>query len=286
MSTIEDYYQLVKPGIVYGNLIHAVAGALFAVSYSWSWTTFIAMMAGVSLVIASACVANNIIDRRYDSKMERTKQRAMATHRIGIKQAVLYSFGLAAIGFIFLISYTNTLTVLLGVLAYISYVGFYTLSKPRTRWSTFIGTIPGALPGVAGYTALSNQLTFEAWMIGLILIAWQLPHFFAIGLRRSKEYERAGFPLFVVGHQPKQGRLIIIASLAIYALCVFIFSAFALSPVAGGLFCALTGWWLVSAVFDKRSSQLWAKSVFLKSLVLTLALPIIGLVEVVFVRWL
>ena len=77
---MKTYYQLAKPGIVYGNAITALAAFVFASHQHVHIPLLLATLAGLSLCIASACVLNNIIDRDIDSRMERTKQRAPLPH--------------------------------------------------------------------------------------------------------------------------------------------------------------------------------------------------------------
>ena len=78
MDTIRDYYWLAKPGIVYGNITHAFACALFAWALApGSAFAVIWMMVGLALIIGSACVINCIMDRGLDAKMERTKKRPL-----------------------------------------------------------------------------------------------------------------------------------------------------------------------------------------------------------------
>ena len=65
---IRTYYYLTKPGIVYGNLLTAVAGFLIGSGWQFNLITFIAMVVGIAFVMASGCVFNNVLDRKIDSK--------------------------------------------------------------------------------------------------------------------------------------------------------------------------------------------------------------------------
>ena len=99
METIKIYYRLTKPGIVYGNAIVAVAGFLFASRGNIDIWLLLAMLFGISFVIASACVLNNYIDRDVDSKMSRTKRRAVPAGKVSGRNAIAYAIILGVIGF-------------------------------------------------------------------------------------------------------------------------------------------------------------------------------------------
>jgi protoheme IX farnesyltransferase len=154
---IKEYYQLTKPGIIYGNLITAAGGFLLASQGQIQWGLFLAILAGTALVIGSACVFNNYIDRGIDQKMERTKQRAMVKGSISGPAALTYGTILFILGFIVLAWYTNWLTLGIGILAFIIYVAVYGLSKRRSVHGTIVGSFAGAAPVVAGYTTVTDR---------------------------------------------------------------------------------------------------------------------------------
>lgn len=195
---LKEYYTLIKPGIVRGNLLAAVGGFLLASRSSIDVGLLLAAMVGTALVIASACVFNNYIDRSIDQQMERTKQRALVTGKISSVHAIVYGALLGVVGFVLLALYTNSLTVLLGLIAFVFYVVIYGIGKRKTVHSTLIGTIPGALPPVAGYTAVTNDLDTAAVLLFLIMVFWQMPHFYAIGMFRRRDYAEAGLPIMPV----------------------------------------------------------------------------------------
>ena len=275
MSAFSTYYALTKPGIIYGNSLHIVAGCLLGATVVWSWTSFFGVILGAGLVMASACVVNNIFDREHDAKMKRTKSRALATKQLSTRNAWIFAFILAMAGFFLLITLTNTLTFVLGGVAYVFYVIFYTFLKPITAWNTVVGTIPGALPGMAGYTAITGQLDSIAVVFGLVLVLWQLPHFFAISLRRGDEYQKSGFNMFTNNVSSATAKKTIIALIGAYAASVAWLGYIGLSYLAAGIYIALSLYWLFVAISYKAVIKKWAKQVFLVSLLLTVALPVI-----------
>jgi len=108
---LKAYYQLTKPGIIYGNILTATAGFLFATKLRHIHIgLLLATLIGTALVIAAACVFNNYIDRGIDKKMARTKKRALVQGAIPARNALVYATVLVLAGFGVLIAKTNWLT--------------------------------------------------------------------------------------------------------------------------------------------------------------------------------
>lgn len=200
MKQVKNYYHLIKPGIVWSNTIAVIAGFFFAtsVAHKLPLGTFLCVVIGTALIIASACVINNYIDRNIDKAMKRTKNRALVTGEIKGTGAISYGVILGVIGFILLIIGTNLLTFVLGVVAYIFYVVIYGLAKRASEHGTLVGSIPGALPPVAGYVAIVGRIDLAAVLLFLLWVTWQMAHFYSIAIYRVDEYKAAGVPLITV----------------------------------------------------------------------------------------
>ena len=69
---------------------------------------------------------------------------------------------------------------------FILYVLVYTPIKHRSVYATLIGSISGAVPPVVGYTAVANNLDLGVLILFLILVFWQMPHFYSIAIFRIK----------------------------------------------------------------------------------------------------
>lgn len=79
---LRRYFQVTKPGIIMGNLISVAGGFLLASRGEIDWLLFALTLLGLSLVVASGCVVNNVIDRDIDAAMARTKTRVTVTGEI------------------------------------------------------------------------------------------------------------------------------------------------------------------------------------------------------------
>jgi protoheme IX farnesyltransferase len=275
VATASEYYRLVKPGIVYGNSLHYISGVLFAASIAWNAVAAIGGLVGVMTIIASACIVNNYIDRDLDTRMKRTNKRASATRAIPVSVGITMAAILVLLGFASLVLTTNVLTVWLGIIAYVGYTFIYTLSKRYTVHHTLIGTIPGALPALAGYTALTNHIDLMGGLLFLLIALWQLPHFYAIGIYRRKEYGAAGVPLLTDAYSLTAIRRYILILLIGYVAVAALMSIFSLN-IAGALI--VTGgavWWVIMSMRTwHKDADSWSRGVFFRSLAITLSLPV------------
>lgn len=199
MDQLKSYYQLTKPGVLYGNVLTAVAGFFLAAQGQVDWAVFLALLVGQTLVIASACVMNNYLDQDIDKIMKRTKKRPSVTGVIGDTQMKLFSGALGIGGLLILISWTNWLVVLIGILGWVTYVWLYgALSKRKSIHGTLVGSISGAMPIAGGYAAVSGMVDLGLIVVFLILFFWQFPEFYSIAVYRRKEYKAAGVPVMSV----------------------------------------------------------------------------------------
>ena len=270
MKNISHYYHLAKPGMVYGNLISILAAFFLASKeYGFHITALIFVILGMSFVIASACVINNYIDRDIDAKMERTKDRSLVSGTVTGKMAIRYAMLLGLIGFLSLAIGTNVVTFLVGFAGYFSYIVLYSVAKRTTIYSTIVGSFPGAMPIVAGYTALAGKIDLEVLVLFFILVLWQIPHFYSIAIYRLKDYKSSKLKIWPV----KMGilntkwhilSLVLAFSLSVVALFIFKYTGY-IYLVLALLSCIV---WFFFGVFGffVKDSKWWARRMFFISL--------------------
>lgn len=249
-----------------------IAGFLFASRWHIDIRLLLALLLGMSGVIACGCVLNNYLDRSIDRKMARTKQRALVTGKIPVMHAIIFAVCVGAIGF-FILSYTNWLVVLTGVVALVSYVVVYGFAKRTTSYSTLVGTVPGAASLVAGYLAVTNRFDLGAGLLCLIMIIWQMPHFYAIAIRRLDDYRAAGLPVWPAEHGIEDTKKHIVAYVVLFimanlAVTFYGYAGYAYAVVMVGL----GGYWLWKGLngFRQANSTKWAGQMFGFSLVVLL----------------
>jgi protoheme IX farnesyltransferase len=277
MQTLLTYYRLVKPGIIYGNSLNLLAGFLLAsgiVGRFYFWR-LIAVGLGSACVIGSGCVYNNYIDRDIDTKMARTKKRAFATHSIPVGAGLTFGTVLLAAGFGFLALWTNWLTVLVGAVGFFFYVVMYSFFKRTSIHGTLVGSVSGAIPPVAGYTAVTNHFDGAAWILFMILVTWQMPHFYAIAMYRLKDYANAGLPVWPVKkgmHSTKVQITIWVALFTLAAVCMTLKGYTGNIYLIGALILGVV--WFRKALkgFRAKDDVKWARGMFFFSLIVTLGI--------------
>jgi len=274
LGKIKAYYALTKPGVLYGNVLTALAGFLFASQGQVNIGLFLALAVGMTLVIASACVINNYLDQDIDSKMARTKTRPLIQGDVSGKGAVVYSIVLGVIGLSLLILFTNWLVVAVGILGFIVYVVLYgMLSKRLSIHGTLVGSISGAAPILAGYVAVANGIDAGALIVFLILFLWQMPEFYSIAIYRRKEYAAAGVPVMSV----VKGNWNTTVQIFIYTI-LFVLSTLLLTVMSHAsrtyfVVMSVLGlyWiWLGYRGLKTKGSDAWARSMFRFSLIVLL----------------
>ncbi len=275
MATFKEYYSLTKPGVLYGNALTAAAGFLLAANGRIDFLLFVALVVGSTLMIASACVLNNFLDQDIDSKMARTKKRAIVSGQVKGRNAVIFSVLLGVIGVLILALFTNWLVVLIGIVGFVDYVVLYgMLSKRLSVHGTLVGSISGAVPILAGYVAVSGTIDLGAIIVFAVMFLWQMPEFYSIAIYRMKEYKAAGVPVMSVIKGKENTRLqIFFYTLAFVVATLLLF----VYDYAGYSYLVVMGllgvyWiWLGAKGFKAKDIDMWARHMFRFSLVILLA---------------
>ena len=160
-----------------------------------SWIVLFYLLLGTWATSAAAAVFNQVLEHRQDAKMLRTKHRPLVQGTVQLIPSLIFGVILGVSGFVLLYILINPITAWISVTTILLYIFVYTPSKRITTWNTIIGSIPGALPPVGGWTAATGSLDAPAWILFGILFCWQMPHFLAIAIIYAADYERGGFKM-------------------------------------------------------------------------------------------
>ncbi|MDG0821458.1 MAG: heme o synthase [Staphylococcus equorum] len=198
--TFKELQQIIKMGLVQGNLLPAFAGSWLAIvlanhSFLSSIPQILMMLVGSTLIMGGACALNNYYDQDIDSIMPSKQQRPTVNERISERNLLILSFGMMLIGEALLFA-LNIPSGVIGLIGIVGYVSFYSIwSKRHTVWNTVIGSFPGAVPPLIGWTAIEGNLSLVAVALFLVVFCWQPVHFYALAIKRKDEYSLANIPM-------------------------------------------------------------------------------------------
>lgn len=268
LSVAADCAVLTKPGLTSLSVATAVGAAALA-SGHFADVRILATLVGTWLVGGGAGTLNQVTERQYDSLMRRTSGRPLPAGRLGVGIAAAQGIFLSTTGLVFLWLTTGALPATLGAVTLLTYLMLYTPLKRLTPFAYVVGGIPGALPPVIGWSAVTGEAGLEAWALFALLYFWQIPHFLSLGWLYRTDYRRAGYP--VLGANDATGRvtsrqMVMYTALLLpaVALCLFVGIGGPLF-VSGGTAVAL-GYFTLAVRFCITRTNERARTVFLGSL--------------------
>ncbi|HEY7473250.1 MAG TPA: heme o synthase [Gemmatimonadota bacterium] len=197
-TALNDYLILTKVRITALVLVTAAAGFLLASGPGPDLALLAWTLLGTGLAASGAGALNQVVEREADAKMRRTASRPIPAGRMTVARGRSVGAGLSAVGVGVLAATVNPLTAFLALATVLLYVGVYTPLKRMTPLNTIVGAIPGAIPPVMGWTAVTGELGLPAGVLFAILFLWQLPHFLAIAWLFRDDYRKGGFPMLPV----------------------------------------------------------------------------------------
>ncbi len=266
---IRDAVALTKPRLTSLVLCTTTGGIGLAGGKIFSLHTLLTLL-GTTLAVAGAHTLNCWMERDLDAQMERTRDRPLPAGRFDPRAAfalgIVYS--LASLPVLFL--GVNPLTGLLGATALASYVLLYTPMKTRTPAALYVGAIPGALPPLMGWTAVTGRFEPAGVVLFAILFVWQLPHFLAIAIHRKDDYARAGMKtLPIVRGDAVASRHIALWVLALVPVTLALVPLGVAHWIYGAAALGLGAWFAAVSLKGLRGQTdgAWARKVFLTSLV-------------------
>jgi protoheme IX farnesyltransferase len=232
---VSDFFALLKPRVMFLVVFTALVGMVV------SHPTVHPVVAFVSLLMiavgggASGCL-NMWWDADIDAVMTRTAKRPIPAGKIQPGEALAFGVTLSAGSVIILGLVSNWLAASLLAFTIFFYVVVYSVwLKRSTPQNIVIGGAAGALPPVVAQAAVTGHVALDSIVLFAIIFIWTPPHFWALALVKSGDYQRAGIPMMPNVAGPDSTRFQILA----YTLLL---APLGLSPVAlgfGGLAYAI-----------------------------------------------
>jgi len=256
VSTVRDYFALLKPRVMSLVLFTGIAGLVIAPGEIHPLIALVALLC-IALGAGASGALNMAYDADIDAVMSRTAQRPIP--RGAVLPSDAYAFGtifaIASVSMMWL--FVNPMAS--ALLAFT--IGFYFFVytkwlKRRTPQNIVIGGLAGALPPAIGWASVTGSLDIEPLVLVAIIFLWTPPHFWALSLYRSDDYARARIPMLpvVAGRDETRKQILIYTLILIVA---------GLSPVAlgfgGPVYLAasagLGGWFLYLSIAVLRETD-------------------------------
>ncbi|MGH7885964.1 MAG: heme o synthase, partial [Thermodesulfobacteriota bacterium] len=190
---------LSKPGIIVSVAFTGFAGMVVAEKAIPSFSIILLGITSLLLSAAGSAILNNVLDKKIDKEMKRLNKRVEALEIVGDKNALIISLVMIIISLIISLFFLNYLNTFLIITAILSYTILYTLFLKRSSpFGTILGGIPGALPVIIGYTAVSSYIGLDGLILFVFMMLWQPPHFWALAQKYRADYAKAKIPVMPV----------------------------------------------------------------------------------------
>jgi heme o synthase len=209
---------------------------------STHWPSLIALVAGGVLLTGGSNGMNQVLERRFDRLMERTRNRPVAASRMMPWEGLVIALLSASAGVALLWSILGTACGVLGLAAFLSYSFIYTPMKRVSGLAVFIGAFPGAIPPLLGYIAGTHDYGLEGGLLFAVQFMWQFPHFWAIAWVAHEDYQRGGYRLlpFSDGQSRRSAFQIFLYSLFLIPVGLLPWALPADGPMTGNLGAAVS----------------------------------------------
>lgn len=275
-----DVVSLGKPRLS-SMVVFTTAVGMRLAPQTCPWPRLGLILLATFLVVAAANALNCYYERDVDAQMRRTRGRPLPAGRLDPGQVLCGGLAVGGLAIATLYRVANPLTALLAFLAFALYVWVYTPMKRYSWWAVWVGALPGAIPPLMGWAAITGTLPIAAWPLFVLMCVWQLPHFFAIAVALQEDYGRGGLHILPQVYGPRATVAWTVATgICTWAVSLWPWGAGLVGPRAGFVAC-LGGAAFVLLTLSGFARPLipWARSVFIASifyLVLLLTLLLSG----------
>jgi len=221
------YVALTKPRIIELLLITTIPAMFAAQRQVPPLGLMIATLVGGTLAAGSANALNCVVDADIDAVMRRTRTRPLARHSVSTRGALIFGvlLGIAATAVLALA--TTWQAAVLAVVAILFYVFVYSLwLKRRTSQNIVWGGLAGCMPVIIGWSAVTGDIGWPAWVFFGVIFFWTPPHTWALAMRYREDYAAAGVPMLpVVATERVVVRQIVLYSWAMVACSMLLVPA-------------------------------------------------------------
>ncbi|WP_163580675.1 heme o synthase [Gracilibacillus saliphilus] len=272
ISVLTELKYLFKRFVLIANVLPTVLGFIIAaryynISFGDYSVDFLLLLIGSVMLVAGALTLNNWLEADVDKLMERTKNRPTVTGSISLRTILIMGIVLSLIGQ-FLLLLINLEVAIYGFIGWYTYVVVYTIwTKRKVTWNTHIGSLSGAVTPLMGWGVIDSAFHPIPLSLFAIMFLWQMPHTYAIAIRKYEDYARSGLKMLPV----VRGLQSTIRRTNIYIVLLLFIPLFlsGYSTLFYILITLLNVGWLIIGVsgFKTQSVKKWANFLFASSLV-------------------
>ncbi len=251
------YAELTKARLSALVVFTTALGFVLASPADIDWGRLGWALLGTTLAAFGANALNQCLEVERDRRMRRTRLRPLPAGEISRGHAAALGAALAGVGSLVLMIAVNPLTAVLAIATVLIYVGLYTPLKALHSSNTLVGAVCGAIPPMMGWSAATGTLAGGAWLVGLLLFAWQIPHFLALAWMYREDYARGGFRMLPAVDPSGRTvfRLMVLYSVGLFPLGLA-FGFMGLSGwISAGLAAGLAGLMIASSARLARSHE-------------------------------
>jgi protoheme IX farnesyltransferase len=267
LAYARDLLLLSKPRLS-GLVVLTCAGGVALAPGSIGVARAIVSVLGTAAVVGAANALNCYAEREVDARMRRTRDRPLPAGRVEPFVALGLGLLVPAFALPVLALAANPLTALLAFVALVVYVAVYTPMKKRSTLALFVGAVPGAIPPLMGWTAVTGRIDPGGLALFALLFAWQLPHFLSISLYLAEDYARGGLKVFSLVHGERATRAWIAVTAGALVPVSLAPVPLGLAGPAYGAVAGLLGVALVAHALSGlgKAGGRWARTFFLATL--------------------
>ncbi|SCK22983.1 heme o synthase [Streptomyces sp. WMMB 322] len=267
-ARLKAYVALTKPRIIELLLITTIPVMFLAAQGVPDLLLVLTTCIGGYLSAGGANALNMYVDRDIDALMHRTEKRPLVTGAVTPRAGLIFGLSLAVVSTLWFGLLVNWLSAALSLGALLFYVLVYTMVlKRRTSQNIVWGGIAGCMPVLIGWSSVTNEVSWAAVILFLVMFFWTPPHYWPLSMKVREDYARVGVPMLpVVATNSAVARQIVLYSWVMVAVSLMLWPLGYVGWFYTGVALASGGWWLWEAHALLARAKSGAKGAKLKEM--------------------
>lgn len=248
-ARLKAYVALTKPRIIELLLITTIPVMFLAAQGVPDLLLVLTTCVGGYLSAGGANALNMYVDRDIDAQMHRTESRPLVTGVLTPREGLVFGLSLAVVSTLWFGLLVNWLSAALSLGALLFYVLLYTMVlKRRTSQNIVWGGIAGCMPVLIGWSSVTNDVSWAAVILFLVMFFWTPPHYWPLSMKVREDYARVGVPMLpVVATNRVVARQIVLYSWVMVAVSLLLWPLGYVGWFYTGVALVSGGWWLWEA---------------------------------------